>query len=139
MSPFLQFDGKWAIILGLTSNAGSADFQLQQSGDELLFQRVLRTAASWGTPENTMFVIGATRKEQLQEVRQLLPDHFFLVPGVGAQGGDVDTVCRNAFNKDAGLLINVSRGIIYSSNDASFAERAHAEAKKYQREMEIFF
>ena len=139
VKPFLQFEGKWSIVLGLTSNAGSADFQLQQCGDELLYQKVLRTVASWGTPDNIMFVIGATRKEQLQEVRALLPDHFFLVPGVGAQGGDVDTVCRNAFNKDAGLLINVSRGIIYAGNDGHFAERVNAESRKYQQEMAVFF
>lgn len=139
VKPFLQFDGKWTIVLGLTSNAGSADFQLQQCGDELLYQKVLRTVASWGTPENIMFVIGATRKEQLQEVRQLLPEHFFLVPGVGAQGGDVHTVCSNAFNKDAGILINVSRGILFAGNDTSFAEKAHAEARKYQQEMAVFF
>ncbi len=136
VKPFLQFPGKWTIVLGLTSNAGSANFQLQQSGDELLYQKVLRTVASWGSPENLMFVIGATRKEQLQEVRALLPEHFFLVPGVGAQGGDVDTVCRNAFNKDAGVLINVSRGIIFAANDTSFAERANEEARRYQKEME---
>ena len=139
VSPFLQFEGKWSIVLGLTSNAGSADFQLQQCGGEMLYEKVLKTVASWGTPENIMFVIGATRKEQLQEVRALLPDHFFLVPGVGAQGGDVDTVCRNAFNKDAGVLINVSRGIIFAGNDESFAEKANTEAIKYQKEMSVFF
>ncbi len=135
VKPFLQFEGKWSIVLGLTSNAGSADFQLQQCGDELLYQKVLKTVASWGTPENIMFVIGATRKEQLQEVRAMLPEHFFLVPGVGAQGGDVDTVCSNAFNKDAGVLINVSRGVIYASAGEDFAERAGEEARKYQGEM----
>ncbi len=138
IKPFLQFEGKWSIVLGLTSNVGSADFQLQPCGDELLYQKVLRTVASWGTPENIMFVIGATRKEQLHEIRQQLPEHFFLVPGVGAQGGDVDTVCRNAFNKDAGVLINVSRGVIFAGNDESFAERANEEARKYQKEMEVF-
>ena len=139
VKPFLQFEGKWSIVLGLTSNAGSADFQLQRCGDEMLYEKVLKTVASWGTPENIMFVIGATRKEQLQEVRALLPDHFFLVPGVGAQGGDVDTVCRSAFNKDAGVLINVSRGIIFAGNDESFAEKANAEAIKYQKEMSVCF
>jgi len=139
VKPFLAFEGKWSIVLGLTSNAGSADFQLQQCGDELLYQKVLRTVASWGTPDNIMFVIGATRKEQLQEVRAQLPDHFFLVPGVGAQGGDVDTVCRNSFNKDAGVLINVSRGIIFAGSGKDFAQKANEEAKKYQKEMEVFF
>jgi orotidine-5'-phosphate decarboxylase len=138
VKPFLQFEGKWSIVLGLTSNAGSADFQLQQCGDELLYQKVLKTVASWGTPENIMFVIGATRKEQLQEVRAMLPEHFFLVPGVGAQGGDVDTVCRNAFNKDAGVLINVSRGVIYASGGEDFAVRAGEEARKYQKDMAGF-
>ena len=138
VQPFLKFEDKWAIVLGLTSNAGSADFQLQPSGDGMLYQKVLKTVASWGTPSSIMFVIGATRKEQLQEVRTLLPEHFFLVPGVGAQGGDVDTVCRNAMNKDGGLLINVSRGIIFAANDTSFADRAHDEAVKYQKEMAVF-
>lgn len=139
VKPFLQFENKWSIVLGLTSNAGSADFQLQQCGNELLYQKVLRTVASWGHPGNIMFVIGATRKEQLQEVRSLLPDHFFLVPGVGAQGGDVSTVCSNAFNKDAGVLINVSRRIIYAGNGTDFAEHAHNAAYNYQQEMEVFF
>ena len=139
VQPFLKFEGKWAIVLGLTSNEGSADFQLQASGDELLYQKVLRTVASWGSPENLMFVIGATRIEQLQEVRQLLPEHFFLVPGVGAQGGDVSTVCQNAFNEDGGLLINVSRGIIFADNTSAFADQANKEARKYQKEMEVFF
>ncbi len=138
VKPFLQFDGKWSIVLGLTSNTGSADFQLQQCGGELLYQKVLRTVASWGTPENIMFVIGATRKEQLQEVRAQLPEHFFLVPGVGAQGGDVDTVCRNAMNKDAGLLINVSRGIIFAGKDEHFGEQVHEAARQYQQEMAVF-
>jgi orotidine-5'-phosphate decarboxylase len=139
VKPFLKFEDKWSIVLGLTSNAGSADFQLQPSGSEMLYQRVLRTVASWGTPGNIMFVIGATRKEQLQEVRALLPEHFFLVPGVGAQGGDVKTVCQSAFTKDAGLLINVSRGIIFASNDEFFAEKANEEAINYQQQMSAFF
>ncbi len=138
VKPFLGFEDKWAIVLGLTSNAGSADFQLQPSGDGLVYQKVLKTVASWGTPGNMMFVIGATRKEQLQEVRAMLPDHFFLVPGVGAQGGDVATVCSNTMNKDAGILINVSRGIIYAGNDTYFAAKAHEEALKYQQEMAAF-
>lgn len=136
--PFLGFPGKWTIVLGLTSNAGSQDFQLQPAGDGLLYEQVLRTVASWGTPENLMFVIGATREDQLQHVRSILPDHFFLIPGVGAQGGDVATVCKNALNKDAGILINVSRGVIYAGSDADFAARAGEAAQKYQQEMEMF-
>lgn len=138
VKPFMQFDGHWAIVLGLTSNKGSADFQLQPSGDELVYEKVLKTVASWGTPDNTMFVIGATRKEQLQHVRSLLPEHFFLVPGVGAQGGDVATVCSNAMNSDAGILINVSRGVIYVSNGTDFAEKAGAAAADYQQQMAAY-
>lgn len=138
VKPFMQFDGKWAIVLGLTSNAGSADFQLQQCGGELLYEKVLKTVSGWGNPGNLMFVIGATRKEQLQHVRQMLPEHFFLVPGVGAQGGDVATVCENAMNKDGGVLINVSRGVIYAGRDADFAQRAGEAAKDYQQQMAAY-
>ncbi|HLO69367.1 MAG TPA: orotidine-5'-phosphate decarboxylase [Flavipsychrobacter sp.] len=138
VQPFMQFNGHWAIVLGLTSNAGSADFQLQPSGDELMYERVLKTVASWGTPENLMFVIGATRKEQLQHVRQMLPDHFFLIPGVGAQGGDVPTVCENALNKDGGILINVSRAVIFASSGEDFAVKAGEAAKDYQQQMAAY-
>ena len=138
VQPFMQFDGHWAIVLGLTSNAGSADFQLQPSGEELMYERVLKTVASWGTPENLMFVIGATRKEQLQHVRQMLPDHFFLIPGVGAQGGDVPTVCENALNKDGGILINVSRAVIFASSGEDFAVKAGEAAKDYQQQMAAY-
>lgn len=138
VQPFMQFDGHWAIVLGLTSNAGSADFQLQPSGDELMYERVLKTVASWGTPENLMFVIGATRKEQLQHVREMLPDHFFLIPGVGAQGGDVPTVCENALNSDGGILINVSRAVIFASSGEDFAVKAGEAAKDYQQQMAAY-
>lgn len=138
VAPFMQFEGHWAIVLGLTSNKGSADFQLQQSGDEQVYEKVLKTVAGWGTPENTMFVIGATRKEQLQHVRSLLPDHFFLVPGVGAQGGTVADVCSNAMNDDAGILINVSRGVIYAGKGEDFAAQAGKAAKDYQQQMAAY-
>lgn len=138
VQPFLQFDGHWAIVLGLTSNAGSADFQLQDFGDEKLYEKVLRTVADWGREDNLMFVIGATRKEQLQHVRKLLPNHFFLIPGVGAQGGDVPTVCENAMNADGGVLINVSRGVIYAGKDADFATRAGEAAREYQQQMATY-
>ncbi|RYE25879.1 MAG: orotidine-5'-phosphate decarboxylase [Sphingobacteriales bacterium] len=138
VKPFLQFEGNWAIVLGLTSNAGSADFQLQPSGDELLYEKVLKTVAGWGSSDNTMFVIGATRKEQLEHVRQLLPDHFFLIPGVGAQGGDVATVCENTMNKDGGVLINVSRGVIYAGSGTDFAEQAGKAAQEYQQQMAAY-
>jgi orotidine-5'-phosphate decarboxylase len=138
VKPFLQFEGNWAIVLGLTSNAGSADFQLQSSGDELLYEKVLKTVAGWGNPGNLMFVIGATRKEQLQHVRKMLPEHFFLIPGVGAQGGDVPTVCENTMNKDGGILINVSRAIIFAGKDAGFAECAGESAAEYQKQMAAY-
>lgn len=139
VKPFLGFEGKWAIVLGLTSNKGSGDFQLQNCGNELLYEKVLKTVSTWGSNENTMFVIGATRAEQLKHVRSILPSHFFLIPGVGAQGGDVPTVCRNTFTNDGGILINVSRGVIYAGNDEHFADKAYDTAKAYQKEMEMFF
>lgn len=138
VQPFMKFDGHWAVVLGLTSNKGSADFQLQPCGDEQLYEHVLKTVASWGTPDNTMFVIGATRTEQLQHVRSLLPDHFFLVPGVGAQGGTVADVCDNAMNSDAGVLINVSRGVIYVSSAEDFAVEAGKAAANYQQQMAAY-
>lgn len=138
VAPFMQFSGHWAIVLGLTSNKGSADFQLQQSGEEQLYEKVLKTVAGWGTPENTMFVIGATRTEQLRHVRALLPEHFFLVPGVGAQGGTVADVCGNAMNDDAGILINVSRGVIYAGSGEDFAEQAGKAAADYQQQMAAY-
>lgn len=138
VQPFLKFEGKWAIVLGLTSNAGSKDFQLQQCGDEMLYEKVLKTVAGWGSADNTMFVIGATRKEQLSHVRSLLPEHFFLIPGVGAQGGDVPTVCENAMNSDGGILINVSRGVIFAGNGTDFTERAAEAAAGYQQQMAAY-
>ena len=138
VKPFLNFENKWAIVLGLTSNAGSHNFQLQQCNTELLYEKVLRTVATWGTKDNTMFVIGATRQEQLKHVRSMLPDHFFLIPGVGAQGGDVSTVCENTMNNDGGILINVSRGIIYASIKEDFAAKAMEAAKTYQQQMAVY-
>lgn len=138
VKPFLKFEGKWTIVLGLTSNAGSRDFQLQQCGEELLYEKVLRTVSGWGSSRNLMFVIGATRKEQLQHVRSLLPHHFFLIPGVGAQGGDVATVCENAMNSDGGVLINVSRAVIYAGNGLDFVDKAAEAAKQYQNEMAVY-
>jgi orotidine-5'-phosphate decarboxylase len=138
VKPFLQFEGNWAIVLGITSNGGSADFQLQQCGDELLYEKVLKTVAGWGNPGNLMFVVGATRKEQLQHVRKMLPEHFFLIPGVGAQGGDVPTVCENTMNSDGGILINVSRAVIFAGSDADFAKRAGEAAAEYQKQMAAY-
>lgn len=135
VKPFLKFQDKWSIVLGLTSNEGSKDFQLQTCGNEFLYEKVLKTVSSWGSSENLMFVIGATREEQLHHVRNLLPEHFFLIPGVGAQGGDVATVCRNALTESGGILINVSRGIIYAGTGEDFTEKAWEAAQNFQKQM----
>jgi orotidine-5'-phosphate decarboxylase len=116
IEPFLSYPGKWAVVLALTSNAGSSDFQLQDIGNWKLFEEVLLRVSSWGTEENTMFVAGATQADQLANVRDVVPGHFLLVPGIGAQGGDLKTVCRAALTDDCGLLVNVSRAIIYASD-----------------------
>src|SRR5690606_24389867 len=113
----------------------SKDFQLQNFGEEYLYEKVLKTVASWGSTENTMFVIGATREEQLRHVRRLLPNHFFLIPGVGTQGGDVATVCKNTVIDSGGILINVSRAIIYAGKGEDFAEKAGAAAANFQKQM----
>ena len=137
ITPFLEFKDKWAIVLALTSNKGALDFQAikNQEGKEL-YKSVLEKTATWGTPENLMYVVGATRAEQIGEVRKVVPDHFFLVPGVGAQGGSLEDVCNYGWNDDCGLLVNSSRGIIYASNKEDFAEAAKYEAKKIQLQME---
>ena len=136
VQPFLEYKDKWTIVLGLTSNKGAADFELQQMGDEQLYEKVLRTTATWGSPENLMFVIGATQADAFTSIRKILPQHFFLVPGVGAQGGSLKEISQKAMNKDVGLLVNVSRAIIYASEHKDFAEEARAIATQYQREME---
>jgi orotidine-5'-phosphate decarboxylase len=135
VKPFLKWKDKWAIVLGLTSNEGAADFELQPSGDERLYERVLRTSSAWGTPENMMFVVGATRADSFVDVRKIVPDHFLLVPGVGAQGGSLSDVYRYGKNSDIGLLVNVSRAVIYASAGADFVEKAREAAMTYQQEM----
>lgn len=136
VTPFLEFENKWVILLALTSNKGALDFQfMTDTKGEQLYKKVLRKSAKWGTPENLMYVVGATRAEGIGEVRQLVPDHFFLVPGVGAQGGSLEDVAKYGWNKDCGLLVNSSRGIIYASNGTDFAERAGEEAQKLQSDM----
>lgn len=134
--PFLGFAGKWVILLALTSNDGSEDFQLSpQEAGEPLYAKVMRTAAGWGSPDELMFVCGATHPERFRELRQLTPDHFFLVPGIGAQGGDLAGVCRYGMNDHCGLLVNASRSILFAGNGTDFAELAAAEARSLQREM----
>ena len=138
VQPFLKYDGKWAIVLGLTSNKGSADFELQQCGEELLFEKVLKTVATWGTDENTMFVVGATQADSFTKVREIIPNHFLLVPGVGAQGGSLKDISEKAMTKDCGILVNVSRDIIYASNGEYFAEKAGEKCMIYQAEMAAY-
>ena len=138
VGPFLEYHDKFTIVLGLTSNAGSADFQTLETPEGKVYETVLKKIATWGTPNNLMFVIGATKAEKFAEIRKILPDHFLLVPGVGAQGGDLKGVAMNGMNKDCGLLVNSSRGIIYASNGLDFKEAANEEAKKLQQEMKIY-
>lgn len=136
VTPFLEFDSKWVILLALTSNKGALDFQMiQDANGEELYKKVLQKSCEWGTPENLMFVVGATRAEGIGEVRKLVPNHFFLVPGVGAQGGSLQDVAKYGWNDDCGLLVNSSRGIIYASGGLDFAEKAREEAQKIQAEM----
>ena len=139
VKPFMAYLGKWVVILALTSNKGAADFQFitdENSGDQL-YQKVLRISQTWGTSENIMFVAGATRAEKLNEIRKIAPDHFLLVPGIGAQGGSLQEVGENGMNSRCGLLVNSSRGIIYASSGNDFAEKAALAAEKIRDEMEI--
>ncbi len=135
--PFLEFKDKWVIILALTSNAGSQDFQYFSNGKKTLFEEVLSISQEWGSIENTMYVVGATHAEDMQQVRRLAPDHFLLVPGVGAQGGSLHDVAKYGMNSTCGLLVNSSRGIIYASKDLNFGQIAGIEAKKLRDEMDI--
>jgi orotidine-5'-phosphate decarboxylase len=136
VKPFLTYPEKWVILLALTSNKGASDFQYIKSGDHFLFEQVLQTSSQWGTTDNMMYVVGATQAEQLATIRKIVPDHFLLVPGVGAQGGSLQDVARYGMTKDIGLLVNASRSIIFASNHEDFAEKAREEAMKMQKEME---
>jgi len=154
IKPFLEYKDKWAIVLGLTSNAGSKDFELQKMvnnkedfEDEVhvisqhtnyLYEMVLQKAAGWGTPGNLMFVVGATQADEFINIRKLTPGHFYLVPGVGAQGGSLKEISEKAMISDCGLLVNASRAIIFASGEKDFAEAAKKVAKEYQQEMQSF-
>lgn len=138
VKPFLEYEGKWVILLALTSNKGSHDFQLFEDKEGMrLFERVLTKSQKWGTTENLMFVVGATQGSLFADIRKLAPNSILLVPGVGAQGGSLQEVCKYGMNKDCGLLVNSSRGIIYASVDENFAEIAGEKAKELQQEMAI--
>ena len=156
--PFLEYDGKWTIVLGLTSNKGAVNFQLEPSFKkgfahfspekdayvkslnplEMFYEKVLRKVSLWGTEQNLMFVIGATNSEYFREVRKLTPNHFYLVPGVGAQGGSLKDISEKAMIRDCGILVNASRAIIYASEKEDFAEEARVIAQQYQYEMQQY-
>lgn len=137
IQPFLEFKDKTTIVLGLTSNAGSADFQTKNA-ENPLYKDVLRTISTWGDLQNLMFVVGATKADKLKEIRTLVPEHFLLIPGVGAQGGSAVEVCENGMNQNGGLLINSSRGIIYASSEEDFAEKAKEAASRLAAETQPF-
>lgn len=136
VTPFLEFPNKWVILLALTSNLGSKDFQNLQVGERQLFEEVLIRSQEWATDQQLMYVVGATKAAMLTQIRQLAPNHFLLVPGVGAQGGSLEEVSKYGMNSTCGLLVNSSRGIIYASSEADFAEKAAEEAEKIQKEMQ---
>lgn len=138
VTPFLTYEGKWVTLLALTSNQGAFDFQFMKDEEtgERLFEKVLKTSLNWGTDENMMYVVGATKAEMLTEIRNIVPNHFLLVPGVGAQGGSLHEVAKYGLTADCGLLVNSSRQIIYASSEPDFAKAARLEAEKIQMEME---
>jgi len=138
VTPFLTYEGKWVTLLALTSNKGAYDFQFMKDTEtgERLFEKVLRTSLNWGTDENMMYVVGATKAEMLTDVRAIIPEHFLLVPGVGAQGGSLAEVAKYGLNSTCGLLVNSSRQIIYASLEKDYAKAARLEAEKVQLEME---
>jgi orotidine-5'-phosphate decarboxylase len=140
VTPFLKFKGKWVILLAHTSNKGSEDFQLMESTSTgmKLYEEVLVKAQQWATPDQLMFVVGATQSDKIQGIRALAPDNFFLVPGIGAQGGDLEMTSKFGMNKQCGLLVNSARAIIYASSGKDFAEKAMEEARKVQQEMDKY-
>ena len=139
VKPFLCYEGKWVILLALTSNKGSFDFQLtEDKQDERLFEKVLRISQNWGSDENMMYVVGATQGKMFEDIRRIVPEHFLLVPGVGAQGGSLEEVCHYGMNDMCGLIVNSSRAIIYADKTEKFATKAMAEAGYVQNEMACY-
>jgi len=140
VTPFLSYENKWVILLALTSNKGAFDFQFMKDAEsgERLFEKVLKTSLKWGNADNMMYVVGATKAEMLSDIRAIVPDHFLLVPGVGAQGGSLEEVAKYGLNSQCGLLVNSSRAIIYASQDEDFAIEARKEAEKVQKEMACY-
>ncbi len=138
VKPFLQYKDKWAIVLGLTSNKGAGDFEMLPAGEGFLYEKVLKTVSGWGSPENLMFVIGATQASQFTRIREICPAHFYLVPGVGAQGGSLQEISEKAMTEECGILVNVSRAIIYESAGEDFAGAARNAAGRYRDEMSLY-
>ena len=137
VSPFLSYDDAWVIVLALTSNPGSHDFQLtKDENGEMLFEKVLRTSQKWGSDQNMMYVVGATQGKSFENVRNIVPNHFLLVPGVGAQGGSLEEVCKYGMNDECGLLVNASRAVIFADGSENFATVAGEKAHDYQQQME---
>lgn len=135
VTPFISYEGKWVILLALTSNMGADDFQYHNDNGERLFELVLRKSMEWGTPDNMMYVVGATRAEMLEDIRKIVPDHFLLIPGVGAQGGSLQEVVRYGINRQCGLLVNSSRAIIHADNSDNFDITARLKAQEIRDEM----
>jgi orotidine-5'-phosphate decarboxylase len=138
VKPFLEYKDKWVILLGLTSNKGSRDFQFLDTGNRKLYEQVIIQAQQWGSPDQLMFVVGATHPEEFKHIRQLAPDNFYLVPGVGAQGGEVSKICENGLTNECGLIINSARGIIYAGKGEDFANAARESALKTVEEMQNY-
>jgi len=138
ITPFLKIKNKWVIVLGLTSNKGAQDFQFLKANKKPIFQHVIEKSMQYGTTENMMFVVGATKEAFFKDIRVFCPDHFLLVPGVGAQGGDLQKLSKYGMNKEVGLLVNATRSIIYASNGKDFAEKAREEAMRLQTEMKTY-
>ena len=139
VKPYLDYKNRWVIVLAVTSNMGAFDFQFLPVADtnEKVYEKIITTSRNWGTTDNMMYVVGATKANMLEHIREIIPDHFLLVPGVGAQGGNLEEVAKYGFNDHCGLLVNSSRGIIYASSGPDFAEAAREEAKKMQKEMKV--
>ena len=136
VTPFLSFENRWVILLAHTSNEGSQDFQLFEGSEQKLYEKVITKSQQWAGPDRMMYVVGATRADKIGSIRKLAPDHYFLVPGIGAQGGDLDEVAKHGMNTECGLLVNASRSIIYASTSEDFAEAARKEASRVQQEMQ---
>jgi orotidine-5'-phosphate decarboxylase len=137
--PFLDYTNKFTIVLGLTSNKGANDFEyLKTSNDKYFYEEVITKISTWATPENLMFVVGATQAKELENIRKIIPDNFLLIPGIGAQGGSLEEVSKYGINKDCGLIVNVGRSVIYAADDKTFAEAAAIAAKEYHEEMKHY-